>query len=323
MTSRRRRLQRLRRRRQRSRRLLALLALAVVAVAIGAQTVARSGENEPNRPRVLALRFEGRLIERVAVQQAGTPLTPAQVARRVRDALPTTITMHRGRARVRYQLNRDLAAARARRGDPLRTRTIVVPGRPLAASIAAPVVKQQLRNDCEAAALEVLLASVDVRVDQLQLLAELPRSGPLDPQTVNGQQVWGDPDQGFVGRPDGGGLAGGFGVYQRPVAAVARRHGIELRDLTETSPKAIYQRLLAGHAVLVWVGLGDGPYGTWQTPAGKPIRVNFNEHTVVLNGIDEQRVLDVVDPLSGARSRWSAQRFEAMWELLGRRALST
>ena len=271
--------------------------------------------------RVLQLRFGQRTLARVALQQRGTPLTPSQVALQVREVLPATILVRRGRARVHYRLDRDTVARRARDRDPDRAR-VAVPGVAIASTISAPIVKQTLRNDCEAAALEVLLATVGVRVDQLRLLADLARSGPLDPQQVGGQRVWGDPDQGFVGRPDGGGLAGGFGVYQRPLAALARRRGVPILDLTGARPAKLYARLLAGHAVLVWVGLGEGPYGSWQTPAGKPIRVNFNEHTVVLSGLDEQRMLDIVNPLTGTRTRWSTQQFEAMWSLLDRRALS-
>lgn len=148
------------------------------------------------------------------------------------------------------------------------------------------------------------------------------RSGPPDPITTGASTVWGDPDRGFVGRVDGGGTAGGFGVYPRPVVAAARRLRVKLTNLTGAAPEAIYRRLLSGRAVIAWVGLGDGPYDTWQTPAGKTITVNLNEHTVVLRGINQDGTISVSNPLHGTAETWSRQQFEAMWQLLGRRALT-
>ena len=90
---------------------------------------------------------------------------------------------------------------------------------------------------------------------------------------------------GFVGRADGGGPAGGFGVYQSPIADLARRHGVVLRDLSHQSPNDIYRTLLSGHPVMVWVALSGGPYASWHSPAGKIVNVNYGEHAVVLSGV--------------------------------------
>jgi uncharacterized protein YvpB len=180
-----------------------------------------------------------------------------------------------------------------------------------------------LHNNCETAALQVLLATVGVKVDQLRLQADVRRSGPLDPTGSPPNQTWGDPSLGFVGRAAGGGPAGGFGVYQGPIADLAGRFGVRLRDLTRSSPRALYRRLLDGHAVMTWVGLGNGPFGHWRSPSGRQINVNFNEHAVVLVGMRTSGMLEVVNPLYGTRELWSRADFETMWARLGRRALST
>ena len=125
-----------------------------------------------------------------------------------------------------------------------------------------------------------------------------------------------------MGRPDGGGTAGGFGVYQGPVRRVAQSYGRRLEDLSGSSPVQVYARLRSGRAVMVWVGLSDGPYGTWSSPSGRAVRVNFGEHAVVLAGIGSAGDLRVLNPLEGTRETWSAAKFEAMWRLLGRRALA-
>lgn len=117
-------------------------------------------------------------------------------------------------------------------------------------------------------------------------------------------------------------MAGGFGVYQRPIATVARRYGRTLEDLTASSATRIYNRLLRGRAVMAWVGLSDGLYGEWRTPQGRQVRVNFGEHTVVLVGLRADGMLRVVNPLEGSAELWSKDKFEGMWALLGRRALA-
>jgi len=198
---------------------------------------------------------------------------------------------------------------------------VEVPARAVSASVTAPVVAQELRNNCETAALEIMLASAGTRVDQLRLQRGLKRDGPLDPIGSGPSRRWGDPELGYVGRPGGGGVAGGFGVYQRPIADLARRNGLRLTDLTRVPVRRIYAELRRGRAVMTWVGLSDGPYGQWRSPRGREVRVNFGEHTVVLNGIRSDGSVRVVNPLKGTREIWTRTRFETMWERLGRRAL--
>jgi len=192
---------------------------------------------------------------------------------------------------------------------------------PVASTIGAPVIRQQLRNNCEATALSIVLATSGVRVSQRTLQSQLTRSGPADPQGSGSARVWGDPDLGFVGRPDGGGVAGGFGVYPKPIAALALRHRRKLRNLTGHASSALYAHLLHGHAVMAWVALSSGPFSSWRSPQGRRIRVSFAEHTVALVGLSGQ-TLRVVNPLSGQLERWSRHRFESMWAGLGHRALA-
>ena len=194
--------------------------------------------------------------------------------------------------------------------------------RVVSSKIDAPILRQAQRNTCESAALEILLATKGVQVDQGTLQAQLPTSGPLDPEGTGSTRIWGDPERGYVGRPDGGGVAGGFGVFQGPVAAVARRHGVRLEDLTGEDPAAIYDRLRAGRAVMVWVGLSDGPYGEWRSPEGERVRVNFGEHTVVLTGMRRNGSVRVSNPLEGTSETWTPETFETMWARLDRRALA-
>jgi uncharacterized protein YvpB len=107
------------------------------------------------------------------------------------------------------------------------------------------------------------------------------------------------------------------------VAALARQYGVQLRDLTGKRPAAVYRQLQLGRPVMVWVGLQDGPYGHWRTPAGRSVEVNFGEHAVVLTGIRmRDHLLSVANPLEGTADRWTRQEFEVMWKRLRRRALA-
>jgi len=217
------------------------------------------------------------------------------------------------------ELNQDKLAERLAGVDS--GGTVVLPENTVASRLDVPIIQQAYRNNCETAALSMLLASAGIDQDQLDLQAQITEAKPLDPEIgPGGEQIWGDPNQGFVGRPEGGGPAGGFGVFEQPILDLASRFAKPI-DLSRSPPKTIYQRLLAGHAVMTWIGLSDGPYETWTSPAGNEVAVNFGEHTVLLTGIAGNRIY-VNDPIDGVKKVWSRADFEAMWELLDQRAVS-
>ncbi len=112
---------------------------------------------------------------------------------------------------------------------------------------------------------------------------------------------------GFVGRPAGGGVAGGFGVYQQPIALLAREQGRPLTDLSDRPASTIYRRLRSGRAVMAWVGLSYGPYETWRSPTGRAVKVNFGEHAVVVSGFRRDGALEVITR-SAARSSSGRRR---------------
>ena len=302
-----------------------LVVTALTVIAVGRRDLEGSASRASQRSTpvaVLELRSGERLLLRVPVSRYSLDgrIDSRTLARIVRSALPSTVVASRARARITYAYDTGATVRRARRAG-LRGGRVEAVRRPVAATVSAPVVPQARRNPCESAALEILLATVGRRVDQRRLQAAFPRSGPLDPRGSGPQEVWGDPDEGYVGRPDGGGVAGGYGIYPRPVRATARQFGVRLVDLSGRSPRAVYDQLLAGRAVMAWVGLSSGPYGQWRTPGGRSIKVNFGEHTVVLHGLRRDGQVLVSNPLKGTRETWTKERFQTMWRLLGRRAL--
>jgi uncharacterized protein YvpB len=260
---------------------------------------------------------------RLAVYAAGRRLASIEPKQLSGLRLPRRLSIRRGRARLLVEIPHRQARAEIRQALARRARRIDLHVVPVWSAVVLRPVRQLLHNDCEATALSMLLAAAGVEKGQLALQAKLPRSGPLDPEPVAGSTLfrWGDPERGFVGRPDGGGPEGGFGVYEPPVRALAAHFGVRLHDLHGSTLAAVRATVLAGHPVLAWVGLAPGPYLRWLTPEGREITVNLNEHAVVLVGAGPGYVL-VNNPLSGERERWSDALFSSRWQLLGRRALA-
>ena len=304
---------------RRRRPWLAVGLLAVLLIAAAATLYALAEGQSPQAERAVRI-LDGKRVVTYAPVERLQRLSPAQLRAWLR-VVPARRVRLDGPRRVVLGLDRQGLMRRARRAVAAGGGDVHVPRRAVSAIVRLPVVKQALRNNCETAALSIVLVARNKRIPQLTLQRQLARSRPLDPRTEGGRMEWGDPAQGFVGRPEGGGPAGGYGVYQQPVADLAERHGVSLRDLSGRRPTAIYRALLRGRPVMAWVGLSDGPFKTWVTPAGKTITGNFGEHTVVLTGVSGQR-LTVNDPLSGRRLTWSRAQFETMWQRLGRRALT-
>ncbi len=298
---------------------VAVLVAAVVVLAAVVGVLGDSGESAgPAAPALVRLELGGRELASARVGSLSTPRGRTALLR----SLPAQRTVHREGATIQLRVDRPrveaaiAAAARAGGGS------VTVPERPVAASIAVPLVKQALPNNCETASLAMLLSFRGKRAGQLALQRRIAHSPPLDPTVAaDGSEVWGDPSRGFVGRADGGGPAGGFGVYQGPVKALAAREGVELRDLTGSDPAAVYRALLHGHPVMAWVALSAGPYATWSTPAGRQVHINWGEHALVLSGVGPEGVR-VNEPLAGTRVTWSKEEFESMWRALGSRALA-
>jgi uncharacterized protein YvpB len=298
-----------------------LVTILVATVAVAGASIGGTGSHSrPSTPTtpVIQVLAGSRTVLSVPLAEA----TPRRLASLLSSALPAEGRVQRGRAQLVVRYDADAtrqAALRLRRTGG----RVQAARETIAAETPAPVLKQAQRNTCESAALQILLATTGRDVGQRRLQAAFPRSGAPDPTGLGTTDMaWGDPDVGYVGRPDGGGTAGGFGIYPGPVKRTARRYGVQLTDLTGQSPQAVYRRLRRGDAVMAWVGLSAGPYGTWRTPRGQQIKVNYGEHTVVLHGINADGSVDVSNPLRGTSEEWPREQFESMWRLLGNRALS-
>ena len=300
------------RRRRATAAVVVLLALGAIAVVVTSGGGSSGHGTSARSPGPVTLQFGGRTLATVPARQVESFATGAA-------ALPigSTEVVSRGPAQITYRVDRP---ALLRRLAATSGGALTVPAEPVASRVQAPIVQQAYPRNCETASLSMLLATVHPMIDQRTLQRELPHAQPISPTNGPGGQVWGDPEQGFVGLPINGGSSGGYGVYERPILRLASRVSKPV-DLTGLQPSAIYDRLLQGHAVMVWVGLSDGPYASWHTPQGSLVRANWGEHAVLLTGVRANEVL-VNDPLDGRRKVWSKSAFRQMWDRLGRRAVS-
>ena len=204
----------------------------------------------------------------------------------------------------------------------LRHGRIDLPFKLVLCNIAIASQHQLFPHASEVTALSELLSVLGKDVSQVKLVPQLKRSGPVDPQPVAGSKLfrWGDPEQGFVGRPDRAGTRGGFGTYEPEIKRLAAKYGVQLIDLQGKSADAVRNAVLHGHPVIAWVG---GPVArpfTWLTPSGKEITVDLGSHAIVLTGAGRNYVL-LTDPVTGKTFKWSTSKFSDRWALIGQRAL--
>ena len=190
---------------------------------------------------------------------------------------------------------------------------VTIPAQVIAVQMNLPAIRQGYRDDCEATALAMMLHA---RVDQYRLQALLPIARPMEPEQTEQGPVWGDPEQGFVGAVRGG----GYGVYDRPLLALARRFDPATRNLTRHPLAAIIAALRTGHPVVAWIQFGRSVPRTWATTDGRTVHANFAEHTVTLTGWRPGRIT-YNNPWTGSRESTSLTRFAALWHTLGDRAI--
>lgn len=162
---------------------------------------------------------------------------------------------------------------------------------------------------CEAAALKMALANKGVFVSEGDIMNRVgydfsgPRQG----------NVWGDPDNGFVGDIDGRQNTTGYGVHWGPVARAAGAWRSS-EAFSGWSTERILNEVAKGHAIVIWGIVGGGYYDPWSTSEGKTVNAWKGEHTRTIIGFlgtpaDPAQII-LNDPISG-RLYWSRQTFEA------------
>lgn len=191
--------------------------------------------------------------------------------------------------------------------------------RELTIRLNVPYHRQEHALSCEIAALKMVLNYYGAGVSEADLLARLPFAtrGPR-----GRDNVWGDPNVGFVGDIDGISPETGYGVYEAPLVALAQQYR-PARALTHATLRDLLAEVLAQRPVVVWGTLASGKDISWRTPEGKPVKAIFGEHTRVVIGfsgtVENPKTIVLHDPVYGTITM-SRKKFEADWALLGNKA---
>ncbi len=207
-----------RRRRWGLRLFLVLLMLCAIggglwlALAEGRESTRDHAGSAPQPTQVRVLR--DRLVVLNASPDRLRQLGSRQLTRFLRRRMaPGRRTERVGAARITYEIDRPRLVRRVRAAIRAGGADVHLPEREVAAQTTLPILQQALRNNCETAALSMLLAAKSVKAGQLSLQRQLPRSIPLDPAVAAEGTAWGYPRRTHGGHGRGGrGAAGPRGL---------------------------------------------------------------------------------------------------------------
>ncbi len=164
---------------------------------------------------------------------------------------------------------------------------------------------------CEARSAADLAAFWGIRFGENEFLAALPRAE--------------NPEQGFVGSPDGiwGSLPpDSYGVHAGPVAATLQAFGLAAEAYKDLSWDDLQKEINDGRPVIVWVigQMWAGKAEEYEAPDGSTSRVAAFEHTMILVGYD-QTTVEVVDAYTGLDQTYWQSVFLNSWSVLGNMAI--
>ena len=184
-----------------------------------------------------------------------------------------------------------------------------------------PFYRQEHSLSCEVATLKMVLEYYGIKVEEDDLIARLPFD-TFGPRNVE-ENIWGDPNQGFVGDIDAKIPNGGYGVYEDPLVKLARDFR-EAKKLEYPALREVLEIVEAGYPVIVWGTISSGKDISWKTREGKKIKAVFGEHTRVVIGFkgtpESPSFIYLLDPIYG-QVRMSREKFLKNWDSLDRKAV--
>jgi uncharacterized protein YvpB len=178
----------------------------------------------------------------------------------------------------------------------------------------------ELPAGCEATAVSMVIRWAGAPVSKVDVASAIPRQPLL---TYGGDVVrGGDPNEGFVGNPF---VKESFGVFAKPLVDVID-HFLPGRgvDLTGKTFAELLQVVDSGRPVAAWVTnklVEPTVNATWYTKDDEKIVWHTPEHVMTIIGYDDDEII-VNDPADGVVRRYPLDRFEHVWETMGRHALT-
>lgn len=170
---------------------------------------------------------------------------------------------------------------------------------------------------CEAASLKMALAGKGIFVSEDKIMEKIGYD-------VRGrrEEVWGDPNKGYVGDIDGKICVTGYGVHWGPVAKAAN-YWRDSEVFSNWELKDLIKEIQVGNPIVVWGVMPNRELNdcSWVTQEGKNIRTFKETHVrTVIGFVKEQgRVSQLIinDPFAG-RLYWSTSFFLENWSVFNR-----
>jgi uncharacterized protein YvpB len=189
-----------------------------------------------------------------------------------------------------------------------------------AIKLVVPFHRQEHALSCEVASLLMALKYRGVVVTESELIKDLPVS---DSGARRANNIWGDPNLGFVGNINGRMPNTGYGVYEQPIYDLALKYrSAKIMDNEELS--GLIAELVNGNPLVVWGVTGKGKDISWTTPNGKAISAKMDEHARLLIGYtgesNNPKLIILLDPVYG-EIRMKASDFLTNWAKLDKRAV--
>jgi len=186
--------------------------------------------------------------------------------------------------------------------------------------LAVPFHKQEHALSCEIATLKMALNYYGVGVAEEDLLKDLPFDTK---QPRSKENIWGDPDKGFVGNIDGKIPNTGYGVYEKPIVELAEKYR-RARILQDPSLSDVLEEVAKKRPVIVWGAIGSSKDISWRTKDGRFIKAVSGEHTRLIIGfsgtVSNPKNIILLDPIYGKRVV-SKNSFLSDWSLLDNKAV--
>jgi uncharacterized protein YvpB len=181
--------------------------------------------------------------------------------------------------------------------------------------LAVPIYLQKYTLSCEIASLRMALNFRGLTTTEDELI---PKVGK-DPTPHKGN-IWGDPNNAFVGNIAGTQMSDGYGVHWAPIAKAARNYR-DAQDFEGWNIEQLTTAIENNNPVVIWVYSHHGTKTSWKTPEGKDIFAVRDEHAVTAVGFvgpaANPTEIIVNDPLIG-QVHWSRATFDKKWDIFGR-----
>ncbi len=192
--------------------------------------------------------------------------------------------------------------------------------------LQVPQYYQRYSLSCEAVSLRMALAYKNKTVSEDELIQNLKFATlkPAHYDSRTNQEIWGDPEVGFVGRIDGSMPAKtGYGVYEKPILDLALRYD-KAAILEPATLDSLIGEIAAGNPVVVWGSINGGIDISWHDESGKFIKAISGEHARVVVGFSgtESAPTGIIlnDPVYG-RIEMTTAEFLRDWGLLGNKGV--